>query len=125
MPTLDTNVILRWMLDDVPAQTEASDRVFGSAADLWVPDVALVEAVFVMERVVGLSRPTICSAIEALVGRHNIRMDRGTWSAVLERLPKLSLTDIYLAVQASAEGAAPLLTFDKKLARQMEGVELL
>jgi len=39
--------------------------------------------------------------------------------------PKLSFTNCYLATLAQKTGAAPLLTFDKKLANQLPAAQLL
>ncbi len=128
MPTIDTNVILRWLLDDVPAQTKAVDYLFAESAELVAPNVALVEVVFVLERVMRIPRPAITEAIHALMGRANIKVDRRLWTEVLahyERLPKLSVADIFVALQAETRDLAPLLSFDKKLASQMASAELL
>lgn len=128
MPTLDANLILRWLLDDVPAQTRAVDLLFAESAELVAPDVALIEVVFVLERVMRITRPAIAEGMRALLGRANIKTDRALWTEVLrhyEGLPKLSVADIFLALQAEAKGETPLLTFDKKLAGQMTCAELL
>ncbi|MFZ1382088.1 MAG: PIN domain-containing protein [Scrofimicrobium sp.] len=128
MPTLDTNLILRWLLDDVPQQTEAVDRLFEESAELVAPDVALVEAVFVLERVMKISRPTIVEGVNALMSRANVNMDRPLWASALEhykRLPKLSIADIFLTLQAERDSQAPLLTFDRKLAKQMPSTQLV
>lgn len=128
MATLDANIILRWLLDDVPTQTRAVDRLFAEPNELVAPNVALVEVVFVLERVMKIPRPAITQAVRALMGRANIRMDRTLWTQALsdyERLPKLSIADIFLALQAEARGETPLLTFDKKLTSQMTPAELL
>lgn len=128
MPSLDTNLLLRWLLDDVPEQTQAVDRLFSNQKELAVSDLALVETVYVMERVMGISRPAITTAINTLIGRANILMHRNLWTEALryyQELPKLSITDIFLVVQAEANGSAPLLTFDRKLANQMSSAKLL
>ena len=128
MPTLEANLILRWLLDDVPTQTEAVDLLFAQSTELVAPDVVLIEVVFVLERVMRISRPAISEGLHALMGRANIKMDRSLWTEVLnhyDQLPKLSIADIFLALQAEDRGEAPLLTFDKKLEGQMTSAELL
>lgn len=128
MPTLDTNVLLRWMLDDVPEQTALANRVIESELDLSVPDVALIECVYVLERVMRLPRDLICELVGALSSRSNLRFSRDVWTEVLGqylRHPKLSVADIFLAVGADASASGPLLTFDKKLASQIPAAQLL
>lgn len=128
MPTLDTNIILRWLLDDVPTQTKTVDRLFAQATALVAPDVALIEAIFVLERVMKIPRPAITEGIRTLMGQANIKMDRAVWTETLsryKRLPKLSVADIFLTLQAEARDETPLLTFDQKLTSQMAAAELL
>lgn len=128
MPSLDTNVLLRWLLDDVPEQTAAADELMSSGARLTVPDVALTETVYVLERVVGLSRATVALSVETVLGVASVDVDRALWREVLAdylRHPKVPVTDSYLAAAARAAGGTPLWTFDRKFARQIEGSELL
>lgn len=125
---LDTNVMLPWLLDDVPEQTKAVDHLFATSTEMVVPDVALIEVVFVLERVMMISRPTIVAAIRSLIGLANVRMDRRLWAATLSEyrlLPKLSIADVFLAVQAEKSGETPLATFDRKLAHQMNSAVLV
>ena len=64
----------------------------------------------------------------AIIGKSTIRCDRDLFIAVLPIYtahPKLSFVDCYLAALAQRTGAAPLLTFDKKLASQLPAVQLL
>ena len=44
---------------------------------------------------------------------------------IYSKHPKLSFVDCYLEVLARRTNNAPLLTFDKKLANQLSGVQLL
>lgn len=127
VPTLDTNLILRWLLDDVPLQTQAVDRLFGKSAELVAPDVALIETIFVLERVMKIPRPATVEAINSLMSMANVNMDRALWASALEHYeqsPKLSIADIFLALQADRDGHSPLLTFDRKLAKQMPSAQL-
>lgn len=128
MPTVDTNVLLRWLLDDVPEQTAAAGALLTGEQRCVVPDVALIETVFVLDRVLLLSRPTIARSVEAILAVANLDLDRSVWRAALDDYldhPKLSISDTFLAAQASASGRLPLYTFDKKLANQLVGVALL
>jgi len=122
VPTADTNVILRWMLDDVPDLTEAASQVLTQFPRCVVPDVALVESVFVLERVMCLPRPTVAQLVEALLAEANIDADRETWAEAItgyQSHPKLSIVDTFLAAQSRQSGRVPLYTFDQKLAKQL------
>jgi len=50
MPSLDTNCILRWLLDDVPAHTKLITEIIDSNDNLTVADAALIETIFVLEK---------------------------------------------------------------------------
>ncbi|MCL2594603.1 MAG: PIN domain-containing protein [Promicromonosporaceae bacterium] len=127
MPTADTNIILRWMLDDVPELTDAADRVLTQSQRCVVPNVAIIEAVYVLERVMRLPRATIVQLVEALLAEANIDAEREIWKVALadyESHPKLSAADTFLAAAADRAGRVPLYTFDQKLAKQNRVAQL-
>jgi len=47
MPSLDTNCLLRWLLEDDTEQTVIINNIINSEESLAVADVALIETVFV------------------------------------------------------------------------------
>ncbi|MGO3797456.1 MAG: PIN domain-containing protein [Pauljensenia sp.] len=126
--SVDTNVLLRWLLQDVPEQARAVDHLFASGHRFVVEDAAIIEVVFVLERVTRLSRRTIAEAVRMLVATACLEMDRRLWTAIVsvyEEHPKLSVADAYLAGRAQERRATPLYTFDRKLASQMNDVLLV
>ncbi|MDR1998836.1 MAG: PIN domain-containing protein [Frankiaceae bacterium] len=128
MPTLDTNVLLRWLLADLPEQAAAAEALLASGARCVVPDVALVEMVFVLERAMRLPRTTAAQAVETVLAIADVDADRGVWHAALADYlahPKLSIADTYLAAAASASQHTPLYTSDRQLASQLGAAELL
>lgn len=128
VPTLDANLVLRWLLDDIPSQTNAVDQLLSSGEQCYLPDVALIEAVFVLERSLGLTRDLVADYLGVLIAHGSIALDRRTWHQAADHYrahPKLSIADCYLAAHTAAAGTTPLYTFDKKLATQLDGVELL
>ena len=127
VPSVDTNVLLRWLLDDVPAQTVRAEALLASGQRLAVADAVLLEIVYVLERVMRMRRPVIASSFQVLFATASLDLDRSRWAAVIDEYlahPKLSVTDIYLTALAHSTGATPLYTFDKKLAAQLNGAEL-
>ena len=124
MASLDTNCLVRWLLDDVPDQRRRVEALLADAAPLTVDDAALIETVFVLESSARLDRPTIEGLLLAAMSQPLV-LDRELWTAVLgvwRDHPKLSVVDIYLAHKAHAHGDSPLYTFDVKLAHQVAGV---
>jgi predicted nucleic-acid-binding protein len=128
MPSLDTNCLLRWLLGDVPEQTVAVSAFITSEKNIAIADAALIEVVFVLEKLKKISRESIEKALRALLENESIICNRELFIEVLPlytRHPKLSFVDCFLVVLARQTGTAPLLTFDKKLANQLSGAEIL
>ena len=124
MASLDTNCLLRWLLDDIPEQRRRVDALLASGEPLMVDDAALIEAVFALEKGAKLSRSTIHALLLAAMA-HPWQIDRDLWTPLLETWtshPKLSVVDLYLAFKARAAAAGPLYTFDAKLANQVPDV---
>jgi len=126
--SLDTNCLLRWLLNDIPDQADMVSRVLAQQGRCDVADVALVEVAFVLEKRLGLSRATVSASLDLLVADPRFVFDKRLWSGVLADYldhPKLSLVDIYLAGRARADVGGDLLTFDRLLASQSSGVRLV
>ncbi|MGC4173766.1 PIN domain-containing protein [Demequina sp.] len=128
VPSLDASVLLRWLLNDVPDQSAAVERLLNGGDPLYVADVALTEVGFVLERSLGLSRGLVADCLTAVLALGQVVIDRTIWGQAIDAYrshAKLSLADAYLASNAITNDAAPLLTFDKKLAQQLDGTQLL
>ncbi|MDR2662275.1 MAG: PIN domain-containing protein [Treponema sp.] len=125
--SLDTNCLLRWLLGDIPKQAEIVADLLNSSETFYVADPALIELVFVLEKVKKIDRNLIQKAVSAIMAQANVKCNREIFE---ETMPlyvehsKLSVTDCYLSVAAQKRGARPLLTFDRKLANQL-GAKLL
>lgn len=128
MPCLDANLLLRWLLDDVPKQSAAVDRLLNSGESCRLPDVALIEVAFVLDRTMRFSRELVADYLDAVLALGSVQIDRRVWRAAVgdyRTHPKLSIADCYLAAVATVTGDGPLYTFDAKLAKQLPGAELL
>jgi predicted nucleic acid-binding protein len=121
--SLDTNCILRWLLGDVPEQTEAVARLLNSSETFVVVDAAVIEVVFVLEKVKKIERKLIHRAVLAIMALANIKCNREVFEEIMPIYvshPKLSFTDCYLSVLAKQNDALPLYTFDRKLSNQLQ-----
>lgn len=127
MASVDTNVILRWLLDDVPEQTARAEALLTSGPRFTVDDATMIEVVYVLEKVLRLGRGTIAATIRTLLAEGGLEPDRDHWADVIgvyEGNPKLSVKDVHLALRARAAGPE-VFTFDAKLAIQLEAVTLV
>ena len=127
--SLDANVLLRLLLNDVPDQHQASLQLLqDSAGQFAVADIAIIEIVFVLGKNYGFSRREIVEAIEGLMSLTKINCNQALFEKALplfSKSPGLSFEDCYLASYAELNEANPLWTFDRKLAHQAQSASLI
>ncbi len=126
--SLDTSILVRLCINDIPEQVDAATALLVSGKTFHVADIAVCETVYVLESFYGLARPQVVKTVDMLLAQPNLIMNRQLFAEVLPHYiahPKLSFIDCCLAVYAKLNEAAPLLTFDKKLANQLQHAELL
>jgi predicted nucleic-acid-binding protein len=119
MTSLDTNVVLRFLLDDVPGQTQKATKTI-EKGKVYVTDVVAVEVIYVLEKVMLLSRDDVCKLITDFLGFANVvHNPYFLLEAILlyEHHPSLSIVDCYATAEAKAYNNQ-LVTFDKRLASQ-------
>jgi len=121
--SLDTNILLRLILNDVPNQCEKAQKFLRRNSDItfYVDDQAITETVYVLERQKKYDRPFIISAFTDLIFPiKNINCDRPLFSEILPfyaKHPTLSFNDCYLTAKTAAKQSEPLWTFDHKFAK--------
>lgn len=119
MVSLDTNVVLRFLLDDIPEQTKIATNTIENNK-VYVTDVVVVEIMYVLEKVIELSRQDIAKLITNFLGFSNVVHNPYFLEDVIqfyEQYPSLSIVDCY-AVAESKAYKNELVTFDKALANQ-------
>lgn len=127
--SLDANVLLRLLLNDVPGQNMAATRLLQDAPGQFaVADTAVIEVVFVLERHYKFTRVQIAEAVEGFMSLPEINCNRGLFVAALPFFTKhsaLSFEDCCLVKYAELNSAKPLWTFDQKLANQAASAKLV
>jgi predicted nucleic acid-binding protein len=121
--SLDANVILRLLLNDVPAQHAAALALLSAGDSFVVSDTAMIETIFVLGRAYELTREQQREAVVGVLGQQNISGSLELFEAAFELYlahPKLSFEDCYLVSVAERTGRGPLWTFDKKLVSQTD-----
>ncbi|MCC7308564.1 MAG: PIN domain-containing protein [Acidobacteria bacterium] len=116
MKSLDTNVILRFLLRDVRGQTARAVAAV-TAQDVYVTDVVITETAFVLEKYYEAPRNTITKTMRAFLALPNLSSNASLFSDVFELYEarqSLSIIDCYAAVEAGVWQNS-LVTFDKKL----------
>jgi predicted nucleic-acid-binding protein len=127
--SLDTNALLRLLLNDVAEQHEAIKKLLRDASSqLAVADIAITELVFVLERYYGFSRQHVSEAVTGLMLLREINCNRTLFEKALPIYVShsaLSFEDCCLSTYATVNQAEPLWTFDKKLATQADSAKLI
>ena len=72
MNLLDTNVLLRYLLQDIPSQGAVAAALIESDQEWYLTDVALVEIGFAMEMIYQMPRPDVVDVLCRLIMRKNI-----------------------------------------------------
>jgi predicted nucleic acid-binding protein len=119
MISLDANVILRFLLNDVPAQT-AQAKALLSKPRIYVSDVVMSEVAFVLEKAMKFERAYVALLLSSLTALPHLAFTSHFMSdviALFESKKNLSFVDCYAATEAKVFDSK-LYTFDKKLRNQ-------
>lgn len=129
--SIDTNIVLRYILGDVPAQrAKATDFLKTPGTTHFLSNQAILECIYVMEITLEMPRTEVVDLMNFFLTRHadQIEYDRNiiviAFPYYLEH-PKLSWADCTLAAEAEVKHREPLYTFDRKLAVQAPQAKLL
>ncbi len=119
MRAVDTNVLVRLLVRDDNAQTNAADRFIEPGA--WVHSVVLAEAVWALSYIYDRNAADVADAIEMLLHHESLTLeDPEAVAAALQRFrshPKLGFTDCLILEVARKAGHLPLGTFDRALSK--------
>lgn len=132
MNGVDTNVLVRYLVQDDPSQAKTSARFVRSGCTPEEPCVVnrivLCELVWVLERAYGYSRERIAEVLERMFKTVQFRIENlpTSWSALrLYRDSQADFADCLLGeINRRTLGCEVTVTFDKK-AGQLDGFKLL
>jgi predicted nucleic-acid-binding protein len=127
---LDTNLLVRFLVQDDPEQARlATDLVEQLTDDAsgFVSREVLIELVWVLERAYRLGRAEIAAALDGLLAATELQIegvDQVGPALELYRNEGFGFADLMIAAAARRAGASELVTFDHKAAR-LPGLRLL
>jgi predicted nucleic-acid-binding protein len=116
--SLDTNVVLRYLLNDIPEQSLKSKSIITNSA-AYVTDVVAAEIIFVLERVIGIKRPDIVLLFKTFLSLPNLVYNDYFLDQAIDLYgakKNLSIVDCYAATETKVYGNS-LMTFDKELVK--------
>lgn len=119
---LDTNVILRYLLQDDEVQGEKASRAIGQAAarnePLFVSIVVLCEALWVLESAYDYHKPERVTVLDQLLETNGFEIEqRDLVRAALDdyRASKADFSDCLIGRTNEAHGCRHTLTFERPL----------
>jgi len=117
--SLDTNVVLRFLLNDVDAQSTKATEII-ETKQVYVTDVVVAETIFVLEKSLQLRREDVVKLVGGFLGLANVTHNPYFLTDAIQlykNKPALSIADCYASAEAKAYKNT-LTTFDRKLANQ-------
>lgn len=133
MPAVDTNVLLRYIVQDDAAQCASAVRLIrqcvGAGKPLFVPVTVALEVEWVLRASYGFTKDAVMATLSALLSAAELTFESERALEVALQLYRDGSADfadvLHIALAAQA-GEVPLWTFDRRAARlrgaaQIEG----
>lgn len=122
---LDTNVLVRYLVEDDEEQSRRASELIEGAVErgeeLFLSDVVMCETVWVLSSAYGFSRAEICDVLGDLLRARPVvfaSTDRLAHSLESYRKGKGDFADYLIRELAKAAGAESVATFDRKLLKE-------
>lgn len=117
---LDTNVLIRHLTGDPPAQARRATAFLERADELLVPDLIVAEVVYVLESFYEVKRKRVAELVRAVLAFPAIVIvDEPMLLRALEvyEVDRLDFAEAYLVASAEASGVGSIASFDRSLDR--------
>lgn len=110
---IDSNLILRFILDDPGA--EKIEKLFKGKKKLLLTDVTMAEVVWVLDSFYKWERHNIADAITGLINLKNIISDRELFLVTLKlfKIHNIDFIDAYLAASLLRDGRDAIYSLDR------------
>lgn len=127
---IDTNVIVRSLVGDDPAQTGAAVKLMESLSatePAWISHVVLAETFWVLRRIYRVPAAEIVTELSRLVSANNVITEQPDVvnASLLAAAAGADFADALIAYGARRAGARTVKTFDTGAAQTLDGMELL
>jgi predicted nucleic-acid-binding protein len=126
MRAADTNVLVRLILRDDPAQVRVAQAFVRQGA--WVSHLALAECVWVLSSVYDFDAARVATVVEVFLAHKDLTLqDPDVVAAALNHFrkrPSLGFSDCLMLEIARKAGHLPFGTFDRNLGK-LQGAERL
>jgi predicted nucleic-acid-binding protein len=116
---LDTNIVVRYIVQDDPVQsgraTRAIEAWVGEGKTLWICQITLCEVFWVLERCYKLPRSELIAVLSALLSTKQILVehDAVAWQALADyEKSSVGFADCLIGRQNIAKGCSSTYSFD-------------
>jgi predicted nucleic acid-binding protein len=117
---VDTNVLIRHLTGDPPAQARRATTFLEQADELLLPDLIVAEVVYVLESFYEVDRTRVAELVRAIIGfPAMVLIDEPVLLRALEvyEVNRLDFADSYLVATAEASGVGVIASFDRSIDR--------
>lgn len=117
---VDTNVLIRHLTGDPPAQARRATRFLEQADELLLTDLILAEVAYVLESFYDLGRTRVADTLRAILAFPSIRVLDGEllYRAIeVYEVHRLDFADAYLVASAERTGIGVIASFDRSIDR--------
>lgn len=117
---VDTNVLIRHLTGDPPAQARRATRYLEAADELLLPDLIAAEVLYVLESYYDVPRAQVAETLRAILAFPTIRViDADLLLRAIEvyEVHRLDFADAYLVASAERTGIGVIASFDRAIDR--------
>ena len=117
---VDTNVLVRHLTGDPPAQAHRATRYLERADELLLADLILAEVAYVLESFYEVARAEVATTLRAILAFPTIRvLDAEFLQRAVEvyEVHRLDFADAYLVASAERTGVGVIASFDRSIDR--------
>lgn len=118
---LDTNIFLRFLLNDIPSQANQAEKIFQAAKfkknKLLVPQIVIFEIIFALEKYYGFPKKEVLNKIKVILAMEFLSIadkDVFTDAVGLYVQNNLSFPDSFL-ISFTKQQMADIFSFDKEM----------
>lgn len=117
---VDTNILVRHLTGDPPAQARRATRYLETANELLLPDLIAAEVVYVLESYYGVPRTQVAETLRAILAFPAVRVVDGDLlrrAIEVYEVHRLDFADAYLVASAERTGVGVIASFDRAIDR--------
>jgi predicted nucleic acid-binding protein len=117
---LDTNILIRHLTGDPPAQARRASTFLATADELLLPDLIVAEVVYLLESFYEVERSRIAELVRAVISFPAIAVaDVPLLLRALEvyEVDRIDYAEAYLVANAEASGVGAIASFDRSIDR--------